>query len=115
MELEKCRTKWEKDKELGYWNDFVKLQLAYGPPVMPSSAQGYSVYYGKMHSCDHENLRSTGDRVIVVDKNGWEQYCFRGTKHLGTKQVFNLDWNQFLNRGTEFDDARPQNDTTKNT
>lgn len=116
VEFEKCRTKWKDDKELGYWKDFVKLQLAYGPPVMPSSAQGYSVFYGRMHSCDHENLRPTGDRVPFVDENGWEQYCFRATKHLGTKQIFiefNLDWNQFLKRGTKFDDAGPQIDTAK--
>lgn len=100
-EFVECRKKWKHDKKLGYWNDFVKLSLIYDetPPRMWSS--NYQVYYGLMHSNNLQD-KPIGNKIPVVHKDGWIQYCFLDPKNnfvLGEERFFiefDIDWNEWI-------------------
>jgi len=69
-----ARKKWEGDKTLGYWKDYVKLSLCYHIDL--TAGQGHRVVYGLMHNSD-EGKRPLRTKVPVPDKDGWVQYCFK--------------------------------------
>jgi len=97
-EFTNAREQWKnKNKELRYWKDFVKLSLCY--QELPSQINStIAVVYGLMHDC-REGMKPTGNKAPVPDRDGWIQHCFRKSVVLGKSRLFiefNMDWNEWL-------------------